>query len=152
MTSPGKKDTSQGNLIRPKRLSYVIPGDPNNILKPAFLKAQKGIFDDIKNQKLVTAITLRTQHGELDYFQGPLHVEFQFFMPLSNHKARKDWTDNYHTAHKALDDLIDYVLCCCNHILWSTKDIVSSLTAHKRYSRQPRTEFTVCQLERKYVK
>lgn len=124
---------------------YVIPGNPVPLARARLGRANK-VYDPQKNQKLMTCISIDSQHNGAELFTGPLHINITFFMPIPKSTSYKQALKLQGTSHQIkpdIDNLIKMVLdVCSNRLLYHDDCIISRITANKIYDITPRTEFT----------
>lgn len=122
---------------------YVIPGNPIPKARPRFGDGR--CYDAQKNSKLITGITLQSQHGDEALFIGALKVKMDFFLPIAT--SRKIILDGKpHIFTPDLSNLVKFVEDVANGILYKDDCIIASLIAAKWFSSNPRTEITVMEI------
>ena len=57
-------------------MEYVLKGSPTPLARPRLGKGY--VYDSQKNIKLIQGIELSRQHGDMELFDGPLHMDFIF--------------------------------------------------------------------------
>lgn len=125
---------------------YVIPGNPVSLKRPRYSSATKRMYNSQRNEMLVMSIGLQSQHDNDPMFEGPLHMDVVFYMPIPssmNKKEQKKLESAYHIARMDLDNLIK--MCCDlgNGILYKDDALIASISAKKVYDINPRTEFSI---------
>jgi len=146
-----KRSASKGN----KPVVYVLEGSPiplarMRISKYAHLGGGRYVYDSQKELKLITSITIKSQHGDRPLYSGPLHMDMNFYFPVK--KTRHDINEgDYHFYKPDLDNLVKMVLDICQFVIFKNDDSrVSEITCKKMYTYEhPRTEFTVYELKDK---
>ena len=122
---------------------YLLKGDPVAMC----IKHRYGdgrVWDLQKINKVTTCITLDSQHNEAPFFQGPISLNISFYLPITSVK-RLIFDNKPHTQDPDLDNLIRYVTEVGIGILYKDDGLISSITACKYYSTDPRTEIIIRQ-------
>jgi len=123
---------------------FVIAGDPTPLARPRF--SHKRVYDSQKNIKIVASISIKQQQGDAPLLDGALHLDVTFYMkaPVSiSAKRRQLLYGTNHLFKPDLDNLIKYICDICNNVTYEDDSIISSISAHKIYDENPRTEFTL---------
>lgn len=123
--------------------TFVIPGDPTPLARCRFGKGK--FYDSQKNLKLVWGIYIKNQvTPELNKIL-PLHdralfldVVFYFKIP----KTKKNVQGHYHIFRPDTSNLIKFVEDAATSVLFNDDCIIAHINAEKRYSNEPRTEFS----------
>lgn len=103
-------------------------------------------FDGQIESKETVALFMQRYHGNDPLFSRPLHMDVQFFMKLP--KSVKDRKDSpYHAAKPYIDNLCKFLIDTMRDVLITDDKLICSISAKKVYSRDPRTEFTLTELE-----
>ena len=125
---------------------YVIPGNPVSLKRPRFSPQTNRMYNSQRNHMLVTSIGLQSQHNNDPLFEGPLHMDVIFFMPIPS-KTTKKSLDSLILKHDPtrpdLDNLIKMVADIGNGILYKDDALIASISAKKVYDINPRTEFSI---------
>lgn len=119
-------------------MKYCLMGNPTALSRPRF--ANNHVYDPQKEHKLILSIELARQHNDMPMYTGPQHLFAEFFMPLSIHKP-DNLEGTYIESRPGLDDLLKLLCDICNGVLYADDSRVVRISACKRYSRKPRTEF-----------
>lgn len=125
---------------------YVIPGNPISLKRPRYSSATKRMYNSQRNEMLVMSIGLQSQHDDDPLFEGPLHMDVTFYMPIpaSMSKKTQDRLNRSHnTSRPDLDNLIKLVADISNGILYKDDALIASISAKKVYDINPRTEFSI---------
>lgn len=129
---------------------YRITGTPIPLARARMCK--HGVYDPQKNEKLIIGLDLRSQHGDREPYEGPLHLDITFFMGMPKYTKSK-WQQLCHTYHNIkpdIDNLEKFLLDICNNILIKDDCQIASVTKRKLYDYEPRTEFSFTPLTGKY--
>ena len=126
---------------------YIINGDPVPLARCRV--NGRRIWDSQKELKVHSKISLANQHGTAKLYNGPLHFDITFFMPLpKDKKKRKHLLENtYHFYKPDLDNLVKFICDISNNVLYKDDCIISSILAQKIYDDCPRTEFSIKELK-----
>lgn len=68
---------------------YVIPGIPTPWRRPVPSKKSHTIYNAQATQQLIARISLQEQHENKPLFEGPLHVDITFYMPITKSNANQ---------------------------------------------------------------
>jgi len=124
-------------------MKYVIPGNPIALSRPRF--GTRKVYDSQKNEKLITSISLRNQHGDNPLETGCVLLNVTFYMPVapSRAKFRDSLMGTYHYYTPDISNLIKYVEDCANGIIFKDDSQIVIVLAKKIYGDPARTEFSV---------
>lgn len=125
---------------------YVIPGNPISLKRPRFSSATKRMYNPQRNEMLILSIGLQSQHDDEPLFEGPLHMDVTFFMPIpskTSKKAKQDIILKPDATRPDLDNLIKFVADISNGVLYKDDALIASISAKKVYDINPRTEFSI---------
>ena len=102
-------------------------------------------FDTQVSDKIAFGLYLNQQHGSEPMFSGPVALDVTFFMSSQNKIKRT----GPHYSTPDLDNLLKLLLdAIVNTKTIMTDDrLISFITAKKIYDKNPRTEFTIRELE-----
>lgn len=123
--------------------TYIIDGDPIPLARARHGKGRT--WDSQKQLKYQCGLQLQSQHSCKHLFSGPLHVDICFYLPLPK-QAKKAKNGHYHIFKPDLSNLIKFIEDVGTGILYKDDCLISSLSAVKKYSHNPRTEFTISEL------
>lgn len=133
-----------------KETTYIIKGKP----VPWKRSGQNGAahYDTQKKEKFVYGVDLRNQHNHEheELWEGPIHVNITFFMPMASSMSqnkKRSLIGTYHFSRPDLDNLIKFVKDAATGIIYADDAIIASLNARKIYSSNPYTKIVVRQLE-----
>jgi len=129
-----------GAVIRHR---FVIDGDPIPLARPRF--AKNHVYDSQSNEKFGTSLEIQAQHVSKEQFNGPLHIDFLFYMkiPKVSMKRSNSMKGKPHISRPDVDNLVKFYCDCMIDVLFKDDCIISSLSAKKIYDMKPRTEFTI---------
>ena len=122
---------------------YVLKGDPVSLSRCRVNFQSHRVFDNQKEIKLLTGISLRHQHGDEEVFDCPLEVDIIFYFVIPVTKSKKIRPGDYMAQKIDLDNAIKFLFDCGNRVIWRDDCIISSVKGQKRYAETARTEFTV---------
>lgn len=120
---------------------YVINMPPVAWQRPR-LNRQTRFFDNQAKTKLVVGISLDLQHNKEPLFNGPIDIELYFYFKPP--KTKKPTT---HHVKPDVDNLVKFILDTIKDVLISDDKIICSIHAHKLYDQNPRTEFTITEVQ-----
>jgi Holliday junction resolvase RusA-like endonuclease len=126
---------------------YVIMGNPIPLARARFGKRQ--IYDAQKHQKFLCGIQIRTQHDEKPFYEGPLSLSVNFFMPLPQMpKLQKALiAKHYHDYKPDLSNMLKFIEDVCTGILYKDDASISHVVMAKTYDKEPRVEFSLRELK-----
>jgi len=132
-------------------IKLVIPGVPIPKARPRF--ARRGKFVQTyncqeKEERYFRDICrLQTAHEPISK-DISIHLNCRFYMPIP-----ESWTKKKHAELKSVgishikkpdvDNMIKFVKDCLNGLVWHDDSQVTSLSAEKEYSYNPRTEIII---------
>jgi Holliday junction resolvase RusA-like endonuclease len=120
---------------------YVLQGDPVPLARARH--GRHGIYDSQKNTKLIASITIQSQHNNQPLYEGSIHLDIMFYMKIPKMKRNNNLEGCYHVFKPDLSNLIKFVEDLCTSILYHDDSLICSISAAKKYSNEPRTEFEV---------
>ncbi len=124
--------------------TYQIPVKPI-AWQRAKLRGQR-FFDGQNAEKVAFGLYLLKQHNNEPLFDKSISIDVVFYMPISpTKKGRVDST--WHATVPDLDNCIKFLSDAIKNVLITDDRIISSLSAKKIYSKSPRTEFIIRELE-----
>jgi len=123
---------------------YTVDGEPIPQSRPRFGNGH--VYSDQHQEKQGVQIQLVHQHAGYQLFTGALKLDVTFFMPVRYKQRLKEGIATYHKVKPDLDNLIKFLLDCCNTILFKDDNQISIIFARKIYSALPRTEFTITKI------
>ena len=124
--------------------TYTIPGNPIPLARPRF--GQGRVWDEQKTLKFNVGLFLAHQHANQPYFTGPLAIVATFYLPIPKGQSKK-LNGKYHIYKPDIDNLEKFLLDSAQSIIFGDDCIVSVISATKQYDSNPRTVFTVTELE-----
>lgn len=125
---------------------YVIEGDPIPLARCRISRTTFRMYDSQKELKLISQITLQSQHNDRPLYEGPLLIDAHFYFKIP--KSRKDIKPlDYKTSTPDTDNLIKLICDICNNLLFRDDAQVAKMLLTKQYDTYPRTEFTIIELD-----
>lgn len=138
-----KTPPEEKRLTNPKSISYTLIGKPIPLARPRF--ANGHVFDSQTKEKIIMGLQLNSHHKGRPLFAGLLRLDVIYFMPTP--RAKKHLEGRYHGVRADLDNLIKMTLDTANGLLFHDDAQIAIINACKKYSREPRTEFTLTEIE-----
>lgn len=120
---------------------YVIPGNPVALARPRLTK--KKIYDSQRNEKLVAGINLKNQHGDQPLFEGPIHLDVNFYLKMPARQNPDKMEGRWHIFKPDLSNLLKFIEDIGSGVIYKDDCIICSVTATKYYGKEPRTEFEI---------
>lgn len=136
-------------------MKLTIPGDPIAQMRPRFRRVGAHVmtYNPQNIQKGVVTTLLSMQMNENSFkpiTDRSISLNVTFFIPIPDsatltHRNAKLWQlDNLHKPD--LDNLIKFLLDCSNDVLWHDDCQITSITAKKQYTDNPRTEIEIMEV------
>lgn len=124
---------------------YTIPGEPAPWKNP--LQRGRTSYDGQQKMKNAWSISLEYQReGQPFYIKKPLELDIAFYyaVPTSLKPKHKDELYNKpYPFQGGVDHLIRFMFESCRGILFDNESTITDVTVIKRYSINPRTEFSL---------
>lgn len=127
-----------------EKIVYTIKGIPVALRRPRFGKGQ--VWNSQQELFLVYGIYIKGQHDGRPLYSGPLQLDITFYFPIPAKKKKNP--PYWHQFKPDLSNLIKLVEDCIQDVLYHDDCIISQINAKKIYDVEPRTEFTITELER----
>jgi Holliday junction resolvase RusA-like endonuclease len=124
---------------------YVIPGDPIPLLRVRI--GRRRCWDPQKQLRLITSITIMSQHGERPKYVGPLRIDMTFFFPIPKTLVKRIKPGMPHTIKPDLDNLVKMICDLCQSTLFTNNCYIIEINCRKIYDSTPRSEFLIYTLE-----
>lgn len=143
MTDPKSKKRSLASKfnVQTGDIRYVLPGDPIPLSRVRI--GRRRCWDPQKELKLISSITIRSQHGERPKYQGPLRIDMTFFFPIPKTLIKRIKPGTPHIIKPDLDNLVKMICDLCQSILFDNDCRITEINCRKIYDTTPRTEFFV---------
>jgi len=135
---------------------YILLGDPIPLARPRLSGDGRRVYDSQRLLKHIFIKELQKQHAGKPLYTGPLHLDVTFYLriPKSSIKRMESIKGQYHVFKPDTDNLVKFCGDISSmkdmddkHVLMHDDCIISVITARKIYDLNPRTEFTITQLE-----
>lgn len=123
---------------------YVVVGDPIPLARHRHGNGHT--WDPQKQLKKIFYNQIAYQHLEKPMFSGPIHIDFEFYFPIARtSKTARDGA--HHVFRPDLSNLVKFVEDAVTLLLYKDDACIASFSAAKKYSTEPRTEFTISELK-----
>ena len=134
-----------------KSMTYVIMGNPIPWARPGKSKYSHQAYDTQKAEKLDYGWVLKAHHGSDAFFEGPLHLDLIFYMPITKTtgKRKGERLGQYHIFKPDLSNLCKFIEDAATEILYHDDCIIASCSMKKVWDENPRTEMTITELKPK---
>ncbi len=129
---------------RPTSRSYVIEGNPIPLARHRHTGTRA--WDSQKQIKFGIGLQISNQHEGLGYFNGPVRLDVTFYLPMPKRGANY-LAGRYQLVKPDLSNLLKMLEDVATKIIYHDDCIISACYAEKRYSANPRTEFTITELK-----
>lgn len=137
VTAHKEKNLPQAEFI------YIIPGPPAPWSRAAPNYAQRKMYDTQKNLKLLIGISLSSQHGDKQLFEGPLHIDWRFYLEIPPSYRKRNVSGQPHPFKPDISNLIKFYEDAAKRIIFRDDCQIAIVTGNKVYDECPRTEFTI---------
>jgi Holliday junction resolvase RusA-like endonuclease len=125
--------------------SYCVNVNPIAWQRPGL--NGKRFFDAQQKDKVYFGLYLLKQHNGEPLFSRAISLDVEFYMPIKlTLKVRRPNT-TYHKTVPDIDNLCKFLTDAIKGVIILDDRLIVSLTAKKLYSSQPRTEFTIKEVE-----
>lgn len=143
-----QKDEKKSIQDKFESVTYIIQGPPAPWSRVAPDYRHRRMYDTQKNLKLIIGIELSKQHDLRDLFEGPIQVDWRFYLeiPPTLKKKREQWIGKPHATKPDISNLIKFYEDVANKILFKDDCQIALGTWSKVYDDNPRTEFTITRL------
>jgi Holliday junction resolvase RusA-like endonuclease len=125
---------------------YVLKGDPIPLSRVR-IGRNRNVYNPQRELKLITRITIESQHSDDPLFKGPLRMIAVFYMPIPESQKKKIKKGAQHFRKPDLDNLLKFICDLGNGLIWKDDALVAEAQCKKIYDPNPRTEFTIMELE-----
>jgi Holliday junction resolvase RusA-like endonuclease len=129
---------------------YFLPGNPIPWARSGYNRNTACIYDRQKLERIQLKLLLEHQHGKLPFYSGPLFLFATFYMPIGKSyspKKRSEMEDAYHTKKPDKDNLEKWLLDVCTKVLFNDDCLICDSSVRKRYSTNPRTVFSIIEMD-----
>jgi len=131
-------------------LLYVLTGDPKPLARCRISGNKTGgrrCYDSQKELKLIASISLTSQHNGRPEYQGPLRMDIVYYFHIAKTRVNEIKENDYMYYRPDVDNLEKMTLdLCVDAGLFHDDSLVSEVFKKKVYSNNPRTEFTIREL------
>lgn len=130
-----------------KEIVFVIQGDPLSWRHPT---QNRSAYNERLLRKSITRESIEEQLPPgFKIYSGPLQLNVRFYMDVPRKKGSCVTVEDYHIANPTLSDFIKHIEESCIGLLFQNDCYIAMVSAVKRYDKQPRTEFTIFELNDK---
>ena len=130
-------------------LIYVVKGIPIPLCRPRYSQGRRP-WDSQREEKVKWGLQVEAQHGDRPLYEGPIHLDINFYFSPGNALLKRISQEEgrvfHHYYRPDLSNLIKFVEDAITGIVYRDDCIIASIDAHKLYSTDPRTEFTISAL------
>jgi Holliday junction resolvase RusA-like endonuclease len=107
----------------------------------------KRFFDAQAMDKMKIAQYLAVQHGKEPLFDGPLEFTITFYFPIPASRRKKLQEDEWMIERPDYDNCAKFIADTIKNVIITDDKRICRAIEEKRYSKNPRTEFTIRELE-----
>lgn len=127
--------------------SFIVPGSPQALARPKLTKSK--LYDSQKHFKLNYGLYLDDQFQGKRKFTGAVFLDVIFYMDILKASAqrRAKLLDRPHFAVPYLSSLIRYLEDSAENAIFDNDCLIWKISASKIWSSNPRTEFTISEIE-----
>lgn len=135
-------------LALKREAKFIILGKPIPWARPGKSRYSRVAYDTQKDQKEDYKWFFKSEHGNAPLFEGPLHLDLKFFMPVTeSHAKRKlERVGNPHIFVPDLSNLVKFVEDAAVDVLFADDRTIASINAIKIWDETPRTEMIIREL------
>lgn len=123
---------------------YIIPGTPIP-WKRAGLNGKK-FYDAQANDKNNVALFMLQQHAKSPLFDGPLELVATFYIHIPEAKRKLVKENDWQIEKGDFDNYCKFLADTMKDIILTDDKRICRAIIEKRYSKKPRTEFTIREL------
>ncbi len=110
------------------------------------MRSTRMCYDTQTRDSVAFGLYLSQQHNEEPLFNKQIHIDATFYMPIN--KALKDRKESYHHGDKPyLDNLYKFLVESMRNVVIPDERVICSLSLKKVYDKEPRTEFTITEVD-----
>lgn len=120
-----------------------VKGDPIPLARPRAIK--RGFYDPQYLAKKNFRSEVQLQFSQ-PAFNIPLHVTMEFYFKIPKSWSKKKTAANIgnpHIERRDLSNLVKFVEDALNTYCWTDDEIISKITAFKRWANEPKTIITI---------
>lgn len=103
------------------------------------------LYDSKQHEKIAYGLYLQQQHNNEPMFNKPITLDVTFFMQSPKGRDKKP-DGALHVCKPNINDLVEFLLHEARNVIIVSDGIISSITAKKLYSIEPRTEFIITEI------
>jgi Holliday junction resolvase RusA-like endonuclease len=126
--------------------TYILKGEPEALV----LRRSDDVigWSNHKERKLITDISLESQHDDRPFLSGSLSfdVAFYFPVPTSIRAKIKAKQGEYHKTKPSIALLFNFLEHSAEGIIFADAESISKTSCVKLYDREPRTVITITEL------
>jgi Holliday junction resolvase RusA-like endonuclease len=123
--------------------TYCINVSPISWQRAGMNKAR--FFDKQVQDKIAVGLLLRKQHGNDPLFDGPLGIDIIFYIKHSKVKPKP--LVKWHFTTPDVDNFLKFIFDAMRSVVMVDDRLFSQVNMTKVYDMNPRTEFTIRELE-----
>jgi len=135
-------------------MNISIPGIPlpTRRARHSRRKGKTITYDPLSEEKETIRWQIRSKLSNFELIEGPIELEFKFFMPIPRSTPKKNLQlildgKIKHTKKPDVDNVMKTYMDCMTGIVYIDDGQVYKVSACKMYSEYPRTEITIRWLE-----
>jgi len=129
---------------------YTIPGRPIPWARAGYNRETACIYDRQKMERIQQKLLLEHQHGANPFYEGPLFLFMTFYMPINKSfsiRKKAEMEGTHHFCKSDIDNLQKWVMDLSSNVLFKDDCQICDLSVRKRYSNNPRTVFSLLELD-----
>lgn len=130
-----------------EKYTFVVPGDPTPWARCRFNRGR--FYDSQKNAKLALGIHIQNQLATypniFPFAKQPLGLDITFYFRIpASAKGKDHRQENYYHYYKPdADNCLKFIKDALTSILYEDDCLIAYTNHAKRYSKDPRIEFTI---------
>jgi len=129
--------------------TYTLKGEPEALVFKRYDDAPG--WSNHKESRLLTTITLESQHNDRPIIYGPikLHATFYFHTPSSARSHTRANDGDWYTKRPSIFFLLNFLEHSAMGIIFADTAQIVDMTCSKVFEKEARTVFTITELHEK---
>jgi Holliday junction resolvase RusA-like endonuclease len=124
--------------------TYILPGDPVALSRCRVNFHSNKVWDSQKHDKLHASLTIKRLHGDRPLFDKPVCLNATFYIEIPKTKRKSNLENQPHYYRPDTDNLLKFLADILSKgVLFRDDCIITDIICCKRWSINPRTEFTI---------
>lgn len=129
-----------------KEYHFSVQGNPVAWARVSPNYTNRTMYNTQKGLVLVWGVYLRNQMDERERLQGAIGLSITYYMPIPKSKSKLLKENDFHIIKPDTDNLTKFICDIARDIVYDDDCQVALNFATKRYSSEPRVDFTFFEL------